>query len=94
MLKKLFQKFERSFFLPGVIKEFGVISDFRHKHHQCEVQAYLRNLDDKIVLTLRHKSKHTGSTNIQYLDFDAEGMRNLEQTVQAALREEATEPRC
>ncbi len=89
MIKTLLKKFERTFVLTGVIKEFGVISDFKHKTYQCEVQAFLRKLDDKTVFTLRHKNKHPGNTNIQYLDFDAEGIKGLEETIQKLKEQDA-----
>ena len=87
MIGKILQKIERAFALPGIIREYGVISSFRHGRYQCEVQAFLRKLGDQIVLTLRHKNTHPGNTNIQYLDLSADGIQSLRDLIDQLERE-------
>ena len=77
MIKEIFQKLERTFALPGIIREYGVISCFRQGNHQCEVKAFLRKVGGQTILTLRHKNTQPCNTNIQYLDLDNEGIRKL-----------------
>ena len=81
MFKNVTQWLERKFAIPGVVKDFGVIGDYRHKDYHCEVRAFLRKVDDQIVLTLRHKSKRPGFSSTQYLDLGADGIEGLGETL-------------
>ena len=81
MLGKLFRKLEHTFILTGLIKDFGVISICDTKYKSCEVSAYLRNVNNQIILTLRHVNSTTGTVNTQYLSFDADGISALEHLI-------------
>ncbi|RPI74483.1 MAG: hypothetical protein EHM45_18830 [Desulfobacteraceae bacterium] len=78
MIGKLFWKLEQIFALPGIIREFGVVGYIQQGYYQCEVKAFLRNLQGLTFLTFRIKKKIRGMGSIIfYLDLDVEGIKNF-----------------
>ena len=81
--KKMFRKLKDGLKMPGVVKEFGVISNFSDEKNkrECIVQAFLRKPDDQYILTLAYKNKHYGSSDSAFVDFDADGISGLERMI-------------
>jgi hypothetical protein len=83
MSKSLIQKLE------GVIEDLGIISNYQSQEDGCrhEVHGLIRKLDENIVLTLKVMLKHSSMSSsdhqhLNYVDFDAEGVTALNQTIQ------------